>query len=157
MENADSWKHPKLAHYEFSLDMAASTSRVWRALTDQIGSWWLPSFHMLGESSVVELEPHAGGRLFERAEDRELLWYTVIAINPGKSIDFAGYCTAKYGGPATTMLSIEITSLSERLTRLQISDSLFGRVTDEFVRCLQDGWNELFTDGLKRFVEGMSN
>jgi uncharacterized protein YndB with AHSA1/START domain len=152
MENADSWKHPKLAHYEFSVEIEASASRVWRALTDQIGSWWLPNFHMLGASSIVELEAHAGGRLFERAEGRELLWYTVIAIDTEKSIDFAGYCTAKYGGPATTMLSMELTSVSERLTRLQISDSLFGRVTDEFVRCVQDGWKELFSDGLRDFV-----
>jgi uncharacterized protein YndB with AHSA1/START domain len=142
-----------MAHYEFALDIEASTSRVWRALTDQLGSWWLPSFHMLGESSIIELEPHAGGRLVERADGRELLWYTVLAMDPEKSLDLVGYCTAKYGGPSTTMLSIEVTGISERLSRLNVSDSLFGRVTEESVRCVQAGWNELFSDGLKKFVE----
>jgi uncharacterized protein YndB with AHSA1/START domain len=142
-----------MAHYEFALDIEASTSRVWRALTDQIGSWWLPSFHILGESSIIELEPHAGGRLVERADGRELLWYTVLAIDPEKSLDLAGYCTAKYGGPSTTMLSLEITGVSDRLSRLNVSDSLFGRVTEESVRCIQAGWNELFSDGLKKFAE----
>ncbi len=153
MERSDSWKHPSLAHYEFAIEIEASTSRVWRALTDQIGSWWLPNFHMLGESSIVELEPYAGGRLVEKTDGRELLWYTVIAIDQEKSIDLAGYCAAKFGGPATTMLSVEVTRVSDRLSRLQITDSLFGRVTDDFVRCLQAGWKELFTDGLKKFIE----
>ncbi len=134
MPSPDLWQQPRMAHYEFALDIEASTSRVWRALTDQVGSWWLPSFHILGESSIIELEPHAGGRLVERADGRELLWYTVLAMVPEKSLDLAGYCTAKYGGPSTTMLSLEVTSISDRLSRLNVSDSLFGRVTEESVR-----------------------
>ncbi|MCU0710351.1 MAG: hypothetical protein MUF23_18900, partial [Pirellula sp.] len=114
MPSPDLWQQPRMAHYEFALDIEASTSRVWRALTDQVGSWWLPSFHILGESSIIELEPHAGGRLVERADGRELLWYTVLAMVPEKSLDLAGYCTAKYGGPSTTMLSLEVTSISDR-------------------------------------------
>ncbi len=104
---------------------------------------------------MVELEPRAGGRLVERTESQEILWYTVIAIDHEKSLDLAGYCTAKYGGPATTLLSIQLTSLSEQLSRLQIADSLFGRVTDEFVRSNEAGWKELFTHGLKAFVEAV--
>lgn len=108
---------------------------------------------MLGESSIIELEAHAGGRLVERLDGRELLWYTVIAIDIGRSIDFAGYCTAKYGGPATTMLCVEVSSASDRVSRLQVSDSLFGLVTEDTVRCVSDGWKQLFNDGLKRYVE----
>lgn len=153
MERSNSWKQAQLAHYDFAIEIDADVQRVWRALTDQVGSWWLPNFHMLGETSLVELEPRAGGRLVERCEDRELLWYTVISIDPQNSIDLAGYCTAKYGGPATTMLSLEITRVNDRQTRLQVSDSLIGRVTDDFVRSLQSGWKQLFVDGLKSFVE----
>lgn len=153
MATSDSWTQARLAHYEFAIDIQANSRRVWRALTDQVGAWWLPSFHMLGESSIVMLEPHAGGRLLESADGREILWYTVIAIDPEKTLDLAGYCTAKYGGPATTMLSLQVTSLTDRSSRLHVSDSLFGRVTDEFISSLQAGWNELFVSGLKRFVE----
>jgi uncharacterized protein YndB with AHSA1/START domain len=147
------WSEAKCAHYEFALEINASAARVWRAITDQVGSWWLPHFHMLGESSTVELEPHAGGRLLEREGSRELLWYTVIAIDPERSIDLAGYCTAKYGGPATTLLSLAVSPLATQRCRLQVSDSLFGRVSPEFVRSLHSGWQELFGSGLRLYVE----
>lgn len=150
------WSESKCAHYEFAFEIEASAARVWRAVTDQVGSWWLPHFHMLGQSSTVELEPHAGGRLVERDGLRELLWYTVISIDPEKSIDLAGYCTAKFGGPATTLLSLELTSLNSQRCRLQVADSLFGRVSDGFVKSLSSGWLELFRAGLKPFVEAKS-
>ncbi len=153
MANAISWIEPQVAHYEFTIEIDGSAQRVWRALTDQLGAWWLPHFHMLGENSLVELEPWAGGRLFEKGDGRELLWYTVIAIESEKSIDLSGFMTMKFGGPATTLLSLQIHNLSESKCRLQISDSLFGRVTEDSVRSLQSGWKELFVDGLKRFVE----
>ena len=71
------------AQYELSISIDAPRQRVWRALTDQLGSWWLPDFHMLGEDSIVSLELQAGGRLYEQNGDQELLWYTVLAVAPG--------------------------------------------------------------------------
>lgn len=150
------WNDSRCAQYEFSIDFEANSQRVWRALTDQVGAWWLPHFHMLGEDSVVQLEPWAGGRLYERQGDRELLWYTVIAIDPGKSLELAGCCSAKYGGPATTMLALEL-SQSASGSRLLLSDSLFGRVTDGLVNSLTSGWLELFTLGLQKFVNSKSD
>jgi uncharacterized protein YndB with AHSA1/START domain len=152
MNQPTTWSEAKCAHYEFSLEIEAPPQRVWRALADQIGSWWLPHFHMLGEDSIVEFEPKAGGRLFERQGDRELLWYTVISIDAGKSIDLAGYCSAKFGGPATTMLAIELSEVSGSATKLTVADSLYGRVTEGFVQSLNSGWQELFRDGLQAFV-----
>lgn len=84
----------RVAQYEFELEIAAKPERVWRALTDQLGSWWLPDFHMPGEDSVISLEPFPGGRLLEQCGDGGLLWYTVLAITPNESLSLAGYCTA---------------------------------------------------------------
>lgn len=142
----------QLARYEFAVDIDATLSQVWHALTAKLGVWWLPEFHILGESQV-ELELRAGGRLFERAEGRELLWFNVVAFEHEKSIELVGACTAKYGGPTTTMLSIELQELGARQTRLQFTDSLIGRVTEESVRCLEAGWKELIFNGLKKYVE----
>lgn len=153
MSQATIWCESKCAQYEFSIIMNASCERVWRALTDQISGWWLPHFHMLGEESAVEFEPKAGGKLFEKFGRRELLWYTVIAIDPGNTLEMAGHCSAKYGGPATTMLAIELTRQGDQVTLVRVSDSVFGRVTEGFVQSLSAGWQELFRDGLKTFVE----
>ncbi len=95
----------RCARFEMSIIIDATRERVWRGLTDQLHAWWLPDFHMLGEESKITFEPFAGGRLFETAGGRSLLWYTVLSYDPLKSMEWSGFCTAKYGGPATTLLS----------------------------------------------------
>jgi hypothetical protein len=143
----------RCARYEMSIIIDATRERVWRGLTDQLHAWWLPDFHMLGEESKITFEPFAGGRLFEEAGGRSLLWYTVLSYDPLKSMEWAGFCTAKYGGPATTLLSLELHSVSSQRMRLQVSDSLFGSIHEGLLRSLQSGWELLFTQGLKKFVE----
>ena len=142
----------RCAEYEFSILINASVQRVWKGLTGQLSSWWLPDFHMLGPDSLVTLEPRAGGRLFEQNGASELLWYTVLAISPEVSLDLAGYCTADFGGPSTTLLSIRLAT-EKTGTRLTIRDSLLGHVTDGHAESLRSGWKQLFTEGLKYFVE----
>lgn len=120
----------RCAQYEFNLSIPATVARVWYALTHQINDWWLLDFHVLGPESTVHLESVAGGRLFEFVGDRQLLWYTVIAIAPGESIELAGFRSAKYGGPTTTMIAVELSAPTPSTTQLRFSDSLFGKVTD---------------------------
>jgi uncharacterized protein YndB with AHSA1/START domain len=143
------------AQYELSVSIEASPHRVWRALTDQLNSWWLPDFHMLGPESTVILEAWAGGRLYETCGDNELLWYTVLAIEPEKALSMVGYCTPDFGGPMTTMLVVKLQRDGESTT-LSITDALYGRVTDAQVESLQAGWTRLFTDGLKASLESGS-
>ena len=153
MTESAKWSEVRCAQYEFTITIEASRARVWRGLTDQLGSRWLPDFHMLGTDSMVTLEPHAGGRLFEQNGDQHLLWYTVIAIQNSESLDLVGYINAKYGGPATTMLNATLTAKSADRPLLKISDSLYGRVSDGLVNSLSSGWQMLFADGLKAYVE----
>jgi uncharacterized protein YndB with AHSA1/START domain len=138
--------------YDISVSIQGTPQRVWRALTDQLSTWWLPDFHMLGTDSLVTLEPKAGGRLYEQNGDSELLWYTVLAISPEDSLSLVGYCTPDFGGPLTTMLTARVRSDGEE-TVLTITDALYGHVSDGQVQSLQSGWKSLFTDGLKAFVE----
>lgn len=140
------------AQYELSIPINAPRPRVWRALTDQVSSWWLPDFHMLGPDSTVSLELKAGGRLFEKNGNQELLWYTVLAVTPEESLSMVGYCTPDFGGPLTTMLVAKLRSEGQT-TVLSITDALVGRVTDSQVDSLRSGWSQLFTTGLKTFLE----
>lgn len=140
------------ARYEFEIEISAPRERVWKALTDQVTSWWLPDFQMLGPDSVVTLEPHAGGRLYEECGDASLLWYHVIAIDKGKSLSLAGFCTQDFGGPCTTLLCVKLEE-SRGITTVSLSDGLFGRVSEKQMRSLESGWMQLFRNGLKAFVE----
>ncbi len=47
-----------LCAIRFSNFHQADQARVWRGLVDQLSTWWLPDFHMLGTDSIVVLEPH---------------------------------------------------------------------------------------------------
>ena len=80
----------------------------------------------------------------------------MLAIQKNESLDLVGYINAKYGGPATTMLNLTPTGVSANRTTLRISDSLYERVSDELVNSLDSGWQALFSDGLKTFVEKTS-
>lgn len=140
------------ARYEFEIQISAPRDRVWKALTEQVTSWWLPDFQMLGPDSVITLEPHAGGRLYEECGDASLLWYHVIAISKGKSLSLAGFCTQDFGGPCTTLLCVKLDEVGG-VTTVSVSDGLFGRVSDKQIQSLQSGWKQLFTDGLKAVVE----
>lgn len=142
----------RCVQYELAISINVSRQRVWIGLTEQLNDWWLPDFHLLGLDSIVQLEPHAGGRLYEHNGAGELLWYTVLSITPEESMNLVGYCTAEFGGPSTTMLTIRLKADGQS-TELTIADSLFGHVTDGHASSLCAGWTQLFTDGLKAYLE----
>ncbi len=138
--------------YELEIDIAADADRVWKGITDQLTDWWLPDFHILGEGSRVVFEPWAGGRLAEENGERGLLWFTVLMVDPPCSIVLAGHTAPQYGGPATTLLTLTVEKEGKG-TRLRIQDAIFGEVKEKTVASTKDGWKQLFTDGLKKFVE----
>ena len=137
-----------------TLEIDAPRERVWRALTEEIGQWWLPDFYAGGEATkAVILEPRVGGRLYEDWGDGGgLLWYTVIALQPPRSIDLAGHLTPAFGGPAKTYLKLELEEAGGK-TRLVVSDAVLGRTSEGAVEQMRSGWQMLFGDGLKAHVE----
>ena len=140
--------------YELEVAIDAGVDEVWRALVERTDAWWLPDFHMVAAGSNVRLDARAGGGLVETdPEGGSLLWYTVQMVVPGRSLHLVGHLAADYGGPATTMLKL---ALEERDggTVLSVQDSLVGRVSEDTAASLRAGWEQLFGEGLKAFVEG---
>jgi hypothetical protein len=145
----------RCVQYQFEIRIAADRAVIWSLLTDRVNEWWLSDFRMLGADSLVTLQPRAGGLLFEQAGDRSLLWYTILMVLPGESLDLAGCVTADFGGPATTLLSLKLRDAGGH-TVLSIRDSLFGHVPDGQVNSLKAGWLQLFSQGLQAFAEQIS-
>ncbi|MEM8961719.1 MAG: SRPBCC domain-containing protein [Acidobacteriota bacterium] len=141
--------------YVFQIDIDASTEQVWTALTEKIGLWWLGDFKILGSDSVTTLEPWPGGRLYEQNGDRGLLWYTVLSIDPGSSLSLGGYCTPAFGGPLSTLITIELAE-HDGGTRLQVGDALFGHIDEQRASSLESGWQQLF-DALRQYVESQGS
>ena len=139
--------------YELKISIDASVSRVWQALCEQTNDWWLPDFHVAGPGSTITFDPSPGGHLVERTDDGGgVLWFTVHACNPGRSMTLIGALSADYGGPATTMLTL---TLEERPggSLLKVRDALVGHVSDKLVESLKSGWVMLLGEGLKRHAE----
>lgn len=139
---------------ELEITIEAAVTDVWKALIEDTGLWWHRDFFMTKGGHRVTLEPWAGGRVFEEGEDgAALLWYQVIAIDPPRSLNLVGHLAPPYGGPATTMLHLGLESTGPERTVLRISDSAFGVVDEQWRSSVTGGWQMLFGDGLKTFVE----
>ena len=146
-----------LAHVDIALDweLQAPVQRVWRTLFDSPEHWWPRDFRAGPEGSVMVMDERAGGSLREeRADGGGLIWYQIIAIDPMRSIDLSGQLASRYGGPATSLLHIEIApGDAEGTTRLKLTDSAFGKLGPGFRASASEGWQAIFGAGFKPRAE----
>ena len=64
--------------------VAAPLDRAFRVFTESFGTWWPPQYH-IGQAEMAEaiLEPHEGGRWYERGIDgSECDWGRVLVWEP---------------------------------------------------------------------------
>jgi len=129
--------------------VAASVQAVWEALFDRPGAWWPAEHRACGPGSEMSLEAALGGELRERQGGQGLVWYKVIAIDPQRSVDLIGHLAARYGGPATSMLHLEVApGDAEGTSILKLTDSVFGRIGPGLRASLTSGWQAILGEGL---------
>lgn len=139
--------------YEFQIAISASAEQVWKAFLGQTNKWWLPDFRMISNDSVVTIDPVAGGKWQEVSSSGSLLWYTVAMITPAeRTAYFVGHLATDFGGPATTQLKIAVLESNEGCL-FSVADGITGNTS--CAESLEGGWQQLFTDGLKPFVESI--
>ena len=136
---------------ELDVLVSAPPNRVWRALVHEVDAWWPADFRVYGAESRMELEPHAGGRLFERKGASELLWGHVIRLDQERMLQFAGHLAPEFGGPAVTINSVTLVADGD-ITRLTLKDSVFGRADTKRRESLESGWKYLYETGLRDYV-----
>jgi uncharacterized protein YndB with AHSA1/START domain len=147
-------KESGLVQSELEVSLNASQKKVWDALTKDIHRWWPKEFFAMPQSKKFVLEAKLGGRMFESAGTKGgVIWGTVIAIEPLRFINIAGYLAPPFAGPALTLFRLSLESSGKNLTTLKVSDSIIGSVTDQTQSATQDGWKFLFADKMKSFVE----
>ena len=104
------------------------------------------------EASAV-LDARAGGTLVEENESgASLLWFTVIAVEPPRSINFAGAIAPPFGGPCNAFLLLELDEQGG-VTVVKLTNSLHGHVDEGMLPDIESGWRLLLENGLKRLVE----
>src|SRR5262245_43751271 len=136
---------------ELEIRIDAPRERVWKALIEDTTLWWPRSFYT-GPAKGFHIEPRLGGRVYEDwGNQTGVVWYTVFAINPNTSIDLHGAMGVPYG-PAFTLLHLELESDGTE-TILKLSDSTLGDSGGGCDATKEDGWRQVFAEGLKRYVE----
>jgi DNA-binding transcriptional ArsR family regulator len=148
----------RVTNVELEIGIDAPAAKVWRALCDDTTLWWRKDFYAAPGTKRMLLEAKLGGRLYEDAGDGAgLVWYTVTGLVPRRSLDLVGHLSAAFGGPAVSMLHLELDEHGhgdKRKTTLRLSDAILGPPADPKEK--RDGWLALFSDGLKRHVEAAS-
>lgn len=142
-----------VAQIEMEIPIQATPGRVWEALVRETSLWWHKDFYSSPKALGFVIEPRLGGQAYEDWGDGAgQVWYTVIGIHPPHSIQLLGLLTPAFGGPAQTILQLDLKAAG-KFTKLQLSDTIFGRVGDEKLTQTREGWAMLFDGGLKAFVE----
>ncbi len=133
--------------------IGAPKLEVWKALTEQSGSWWPKSLFTHPKTKDFVIEAKLGGLMYELTENGEgTVWANVIGIDSPNFIQLKGHLTPALGGPAISFLNIALRS-SGPLTVVKLVDELFGEVADSLQQQLQQNWTLLLEDGLRNFIE----
>ena len=141
------------ARFELEVSIEAPIDDVWQAVIQQPDAWWVSDMRCVSAGSTMHLEPRAGGTLVESDDaGASLLWFTVLAVEPGRSINFEGALAPPFGGPCSTYLLLELETRAS-LTVVKLTHSLHGHVDEAMLPEMESGWRLLFEGGLKPFVE----
>jgi uncharacterized protein YndB with AHSA1/START domain len=144
---------PELVQVELEVRIEAPADRVWGALVSETARWWRKDFYTLTEPTGFVIEPRAGGRMYEHGPaGEEFLWYTVLGVVPGKSLDLSGTITARFGGPVISIVHLKLIGHGSA-TVLELSDSLLGNISDTMPVETREGWRKLLEEGLRQYVE----
>lgn len=82
-----------------SVTVQASPERAFEVFTAGFGTWWPLETHHIAPTMATEaiIEPHAGGRWFERdADGNECLWGYVRAFDPPHRVLLTWHLTSTY-------------------------------------------------------------
>src|SRR3954452_25452427 len=103
----------------------ASQARAFRVFTEEHGAWWPLATHHIGEKAAETaiIEPHAGGRWFERAQDgTECQWGRVLVWDPPGRLVLSWQIGGewKYDPAFASEVEIRFVALGPARTRVEL-------------------------------------
>ena len=138
---------------ELQVAIAAPPERVWDALVLETSDWWPRDFFTDQRAMSMVCEPRLGGRLYEDWDGgRGRTWYTILTFDPPHVLEMAGHLFPAFGGPAETMLRLELEE-KDSGTVLKLSDSIMGRADSSTRASIHGGWRAIFADAFRAHVE----
>ena len=100
-----------------TLYVEVPVEKAFQVFTERMGAWW-PATHHIGTTPFqdVIIEPHAGGRWFERdAKGGECDWGSVLAWEPPKKVVLAWHLQPdfKYSSDKTRASEVALEFIAE--------------------------------------------
>lgn len=129
-------EHFRAVSINLELAINVPTSMDWKALVAETTKWWPKDFYTLPQTKAFILEPKLGGRMFEKSgkAGAGLVWMTVFGMEPPKYLYLAGFISPPFGGPATSLLTINLSEKGRSGAILNLQDYLFGEVNDKMAK-----------------------
>ncbi len=117
-----------------SIEVNASQAKAFEVFTRKTSTWW-PKQHHIGKAPLAEaiIEPHVGGRWYERGEDGSVCeWGRVLAWNPPHSVVLAWQLTASFQFDPNFVTEVEVkfVALAEGRTRVELEHRNLDRYGD---------------------------
>jgi hypothetical protein len=140
------------------ITVEASQARAFDVFTREHGAWWPLATHHIGSAAAETaiIEPHAGGRWFERAVDgSECDWGRVLVWDPPGRLVLAWEISAdwKHDESIDTEVEVRFVSLGPARTRVELEHRRLDRygAAAEQMRGIFDSENG-WTNILRLFV-----
>ena len=132
-----------------SFEIKCPTEHAFEVWTTRLSSWWPKGHSASGHpDTVVMLEPHLGGRIFERTPDgTEIDWGQITAWDPPHRLGYLWHI-ARDRRDATDV-ELTFVDLGDAGTRLDIVHSGWERLGDE-----GSSWRDANTNGWASMIPG---
>ena len=146
-----------------SVDVQAPIERAFRVFTEDIGSWWDPTHHILqGDLAEMVFEPRVGGHVYDRGVDgSECRWARVLAYEPPRrfviSWDVSVQWQLESDHDKSSEVEVRFTATGPQRTRVELEHRNIERHGD--------GWEKMgeavgspggWPAGLERFSAYLS-
>jgi uncharacterized protein YndB with AHSA1/START domain len=109
-----------------SVEVQAPIERAFSVFTEEIGSWWDPSHHILeGELAEMVFEPRVGGHVYDRGVDgSECRWARVLAYEPPERVviswDINTHWQLEQDAGKTSEVEVRFTAHGPSSTRVEL-------------------------------------
>lgn len=126
---------------------------AWRVFTQKMGTWWPLASYRIGKANAVDaiIEPHIGGRWYERGEDGSTCdWGRVLSWEPPSRLVLSWDITADWQFDPALKTEIEVRFIpdGESVTRVEFEHrhlDRYGARRDEMRRIfdVEGDWGRL--------------
>jgi len=99
-----------------SMSVKAPPAIAWRVFTEKMGTWWPLAHYKIGKANAVDavVEPHVGGRWYERGEDGSTCdWGRVLTWEPPSRLVLSWDISADWQYDPQLHTEIEVRFIAE--------------------------------------------